>query len=118
MIAECYRHSRLRLWSVRVDGHVLEHRRSCLLHACEFIVQQGTRQRVVDTGQRAVHAWVRGVWRVGVTDDESPIGFDRIAYNPFRAPTFTVMPDLIPVRCADTVLLLPDGSAWARDWRS
>lgn len=118
MRCDVYWHSRLKLWSVRVDGLVIEHVCTALLYDCTFMVQERARQRVVDTGKREVHAFVRGTWRAGVTDHEVPVGYDRVTYNPHRGPYFTVMPGSLPIRVADTVLLLPDGTAWARDWRS
>lgn len=47
-------------YSVRQDGKVVGHTRGIHLKDCYFVVNQAGRRRVVETGHKNVHAWVKG----------------------------------------------------------
>lgn len=91
---------------------VIAHVRFAELRNARFRVQPAGRERCVRTGSRQVHAYVIGepVW---LGDDPVSVeGWQRIAYNPFRAATFTTedgtpVHDAIRVRFADASCFVP-----------
>jgi hypothetical protein len=62
---EVYRNLRKRdgVWySIRQHGKVVGHAREVSLSSCEFVVNEAGRKRVLKTGRKNVHAFVRGVF--------------------------------------------------------
>lgn len=57
---EVYFNVRQRVFSVRQNGKVIGHTHRILLENARFIVREAGRQRVITTGYKNVHAWVRG----------------------------------------------------------
>lgn len=78
-----------KVWSVKdpKSGRVLGHARRLVLTDVSFWVNEGGRQRVLETGRKTVHAQVRG--KV-LFDPEFrfPPGGTTISYNPKMAPWF------------------------------
>lgn len=104
---EVYWHVRKKRWSVRENGRVTRHVASITLKDCTLVVQPGGRDRVRRTGQKHVHAWVRGT----PGRRSSPlVGFSRLRYNPHNDEGFHA--EGHPIRTAKCVVFQPDGSAW------
>ena len=87
---DVYWHLRKKLFSVRSrkTRRVLRHTNGMVLRDVTFVVSEAGRQRAIRTGQRNVHAYVRGTIsyteRYSLTPD-----WVELRYNPFRAPGFT-----------------------------
>ena len=65
-----------RLWSVmcRTSGKVIGHARWVHLRNVQFVVRQGGRKRVIETGRKNVHAFASGnLWRVAWVNQLSPL---------------------------------------------
>ena len=108
------RHRPDRLWSVsdRRPGHkrlVIDHVGSGVLCGATFHVSEASRQRVLGTKQRSVHAWVVGQWTPGET--ASTEGLRRVSYNPYRCGCFHLA-DGSPVWSAARVVFGLDGKAY------
>lgn len=78
--------------------------RMCLSDV-DFVVHEKGRQRTLDTGQRNVHAWVRGVER------DAPPHVDiykwkRAVYSPFKGPHFVDSESLRPLAGAAIVVII------------
>ncbi len=74
-----------------------------------FKVSQTTRQRIIRTNRRRVHAWALGIL---AAVDTSPVvdGATKVTYNPYRGPTFTTA-DGEPVHAAERVTFV-DRYGW------
>lgn len=84
---EVYYNSRRRVLSVRdVGGKVIGYVRSIKLRDVTFHVNQRGRQRVVDTGAKNLHAWVRGT--VDMNQRFNVVGTRPAYYNPFKFSSF------------------------------
>jgi len=94
----------------RVRGHVA----AVELVDVKFHVGKSGRERVLREQCKNVHAWLEG--SIDLLDmDAFPYGdADRVAYNPYRAGTFT-MGGTTPVVAARRVRLNPNGTAYAVD---
>tara|TARA_R110002020_G_scaffold295917_1_gene511541 strand:+ start:892 stop:1377 length:486 start_codon:yes stop_codon:yes gene_type:complete len=59
---EVYRNLRSKAWSIRnpKTGRVILHTEKIYLQDCKLTVQPAGRQRVLDTGQKNVHAFIKG----------------------------------------------------------
>ncbi|UVF18475.1 hypothetical protein HPT29_018560 [Microvirga terrae] len=108
--ADVYWHTRLRRWSLRVDGRVADHLPVVALAGCRMVVREAERQRCIARGQRSVHAWVQG--RL-ITPPPILEAFVQIGYSPFVCGAFTARPGFLPIHQADLVVFAPDGKAWA-----
>ena len=121
-----------RLWSVmcRTSGKVIGHARWVHLRNVQFVVRQGGRKRVIETGRKNVHAFASGnLWRVDWVNKLSPLceayGRDDgewwgaetqdiatlgvpITYNPFAGPRFTRKDTGEMVGWARDVVMTPD----------
>ena len=138
---EVYFNVRRRVFSVRQNGKVIGHTGRILLDNVRFIVREAGRQRVLQTGCKNVHAWVRGTPLTWVNLDTGkglrPLGIWRdsdtclqlVTYNPRKHNSFVLVDDpTVRVESADRVLLDIDPStidkqppmtwAWRKDgWR-
>ena len=97
MRADVYRNLHTGLWSIkdRRTGLVVEHAPvvvSCLHLA--FAVQPAGHAKVVESGQKNVHAFVRGDWLTAYHDPAhwralvAALDLIDVSYNPFRGPSF------------------------------
>lgn len=108
MTTEIYWNLHKKLYSVRRDGIVQLHAQAFILSDVKLAVQPAGRQRVLDTGRKNVHAFVRGR-EVGVyehyqTPEHWETGeFKLIGYNPWLHPTFYEVFTQQPVNRADYV---------------
>lgn len=107
-MTDVYRNLTRRCWSVRERGRVVAHLQSLTLAGAVMVVRPGSRARVLQTGHREVHAWIRGtvVPHVGV-----PAGVVRLRYQPFEVGHFTDECGR-PVVAAASVFFDEDGRAW------
>lgn len=114
-LVEVYRNLNRRdgVWfSVRcaVSGRVLGHCRAITLERVRLVVGEAGRQRVLATGRKNVHAWVRGELAL---DDALSLGpWADLRYDPRRFSTF-VDGSGRPVRRADAATLSSSGAAFA-----
>lgn len=74
MKTHIYRNRTRNAWSVRVSGRVQQHVERAALVDVEFRVQPSGWRRVVDSGQRNVHAYAAG--RAYLTPEEVPFRVD------------------------------------------
>lgn len=111
-----YRNLTTGRWSIQVklpEGwRVRGHATSVVLDDVKFHVGKSGRERVLREQCKNVHAWLEG--SINLLDmDPFPYGdADRVAYNPYRAGTFTVG-GTTPVADARRVRLNVNGAAHA-----
>jgi hypothetical protein len=120
---EVYFNVRRRVFSVRENGKVIGHTMRILLEGAHFVVQEGGRQRVLRTGHKHVHAWVRGIpvsWHnLDTSKGLQPLGMwwnkdtclRQVTYNPRKYDSFVMVDDTTRrVDIANRVLLDIDPS--------
>lgn len=92
----------------RDSGKVTAHAAWFRLENARFIVQPAGRQRVLETRRKAVHAFIRGELSEYGTGPWLPvpkaIGFESLAYNPFKGDSFYRVTDGHPLESARVVL--------------
>jgi hypothetical protein len=98
----------VKVWSVRRDGIVVDRRPSLALAGCALHVGESARLRCLRTGDRDVHAWIKG----NLTDGAKPADAIRIGYRP-SMPGFRRRDTDEVVTAASAVWFEADGSAWA-----
>ena len=79
---EVYRNLHKNCYSVKQGGLVRAHMDAVRLYDCTFKVNQRGRQRVVETGQKNVHARVCGYVSTSARNPNSVP--NRILYNPYK----------------------------------
>lgn len=79
-----------RIYSVMQDGRVVRHVSAIMLRDVTFIVREKARQRVLQTGRKAVHAFAKG-WVIGSRFGQNRFGrlARTIQYNPYNSGSFT-----------------------------
>ena len=91
-----YRNLHKKCYSIRVKGHVVHHwgvdprfcnKYALVLTQVYFHVNKRGRERVLNSGVKNVHAWIRGIC-LGIS--YCPQGFvgNRVHYNPFTQTSF------------------------------
>ena len=60
MKVEVYKNLRKQCFSIRQKGKVIGYALVLAMSNVEFVVQQGGRKRVLESGQKNVHAFLRG----------------------------------------------------------
>ncbi len=107
-VTDVYRNRTRRCWSIRERGRVVAHAQTVTLAAAVMIVRPGSRARVMRTGHREVHAWIRGtlVAHAGV-----PAKAASFHYRPFEAGHFIDESDRA-IEAAARVFLDQEGWAW------
>ena len=87
---EVYKNLHIDQWSIRQDGLVVGHARALALTDCTFHVSQVGRKRVLGSGRKNVHAFVRGYWVSHLATSRLGIDYtwDVVMYNPHKFPTF------------------------------
>ncbi|GEL42911.1 MULTISPECIES: hypothetical protein [Methylobacteriaceae] len=105
---DVYRHLRLRVrcWSVRVNGRVVDHVEAIALRDVRLVIRPGALARVRARQIREVCAHARGT----VTDAPRPEGARRLRFCPYAGTTFTA--DGEPMTAAAAAWFEADGSAW------
>lgn len=115
MIAEVYKNLIRHTYSIRNKdtGRVSFYSKYVMLDDCTFVVREGGRQRVLSTGQKNVHAFVRG--RLVARGEAAKVAafnahrFYEVKYNPLRFDSFVKCTGMshIPVTQAKRVILTP-----------
>ena len=84
-------------WSVKQSGRVVGHATQIALRDVTWIVQEGGRKRVVEKGQKNVHAYAKGhlMHEDATGSTDTPDGY-QVTYNPFVHETFVAF-DGMPV---------------------
>ena len=90
-----------RVFSVRQNGLVINHKRSLMLKDAKFIVSEKGRQRVLKERRKNVHAIVRGepVAAGSITEPRQAY------YNPYKVDSFVDYHTGEPVHHSDMVML-------------
>lgn len=95
--------------SVKVPGERIDYASFVVLTDCEFKVSEAGRQRCLREGVRNVHAWVVGVEETRVrgwyTCSDTPSGWRKALYDPFKGGTFVDSVTFEPVLTARRAVL-------------
>ena len=90
---EIYRNLQNDCWSVRQNRIVQFHTDYICLQDAEFVVSQAGKMRVLNTGRKNVHAFVRGLfcdprkqWK-----NRLPLPYNEVTYNPFKYDSFVLV---------------------------
>ena len=109
MIVEVYRNLNKGCFSVRHKGKVIDYSSGVVLRDAKFVVRKGGRKRVLDSGQKNVHAFVRGRLVRGEnfepSNEQAGVA---ITYDPYKYDTFVKCSDKKPVFNAEKVALFFD----------
>lgn len=102
-------------WSVRRQGLVVLHSYGLIAKEVKLVVQPAGRNRVLQTGRKNVHAFVRAAsiilnYPVGI---DIPTSYVRIRYNPYKNSTF-VDQEGYPIHFADYIFMQSDGKCYAK----
>jgi hypothetical protein len=105
---DVYRHLRRRLciWSVRVDGRVVDHVPAIALRDVALIVRPGALARVRRRQIREVCAHARGI----AVDAPRPESARRLRFDPYGAGAFAVNGE--PATASRLAWFEADGTAW------
>lgn len=105
-----YRNLHKNCYSVRQKGKVIAHLPSLFLQDVSFHVQPAGRQRVLDTGKKNVHAYVKG--KLYTPSGAFSINSnDRVRYNPFETGEFLTQDESrhwSPIHSAEFLFLPED----------
>lgn len=83
------------VWSVKQDGLVVGHSdKKIVLRNPEFIINASGHQRALKTGQRNVHAMVKGF----IEQQNDVARYFRITYDPFKTGEFVYTRNSHPVK--------------------
>lgn len=105
-----YRNLRLKdTFSIRYRGKVVARHTMTLARNVKFQVSEAGRQRVLREKQKNVHAYVVADEVVPYTEAIGTSQLQRITYNPYTGPHFTI--DGYPITSAKAVLF-EAGSCW------
>ncbi len=124
---EVYWNLKAKAFSVREEGCVVGHARRLLIRDAKFSVSQAGRRRVIESGHKNVHAFVRGELSAVMWDDTFVFGYayqdnwtrgdgayasvarkrlgTDVTYNPRLHETFVDRPSLEPRTTAPMVYL-------------
>ena len=108
---QVYRNLHNKLYSIRDSRSKLVLGHSPVVHIKEgeFIVQEAGRQRVLQTGQKNVHAWIEGTF-TGTEFNTVPFGvIDQARYNPKQLSSFVDSESGIPLDKAQDIVITPAG---------
>jgi hypothetical protein len=112
MRVEVYRNLRKDCWSVRdmSTGKVVAHCKSVGIRHANLVVQKAGRQKVLETKQKNVHAFVRGYLilypvRASIINKE-------FTYDPYENETFIDVKSGTPLRHAGYVYLNARGKCY------
>lgn len=105
MIVDVYWNVRAHCYSVRHEGRVIDHMRKVALTDARFVVHPAGRARVLRTGRKNVHAFVRGelvqLPLLQVRDADCA----QVRYNPKTCETFVYSTSGVPIKAARKVWL-------------
>jgi len=112
MRVECYFNLHKHVFSVRAlegpdKGRVILHASNVLLKDVSFVVQKAGREKVLRTGQKNVHAFVRGT--LVMHDNELEVrSFNEgsaVWYNPRLLSTFQLLATPVPIYTSPVAFL-------------
>lgn len=107
MRVEVYRNLHKGCYSIRHRGKVIGHAASVQIDDAQLVVQKAGQKRTRETGQKCVHAFVRGTLKdTSSTDIHSPEDSEPLKYNPHKMDTFQTF-EGCPVHKAEQVFLGP-----------
>jgi hypothetical protein len=86
-LVDVYRNLHKGCYSVRQGGKVRAHMDMVRMTHCRFVVSESGRVRVVESGRKNVHAFVRGFASVRFNLDSEKVPAT-IKYNPYRWQSF------------------------------
>lgn len=78
-------------YSIKQNGLIVGHARELGLTSCKFVVRQGGRKRVIETGEKNVHAFIEGIL---MEYDQIPFIYNKraeISYDPYLHDSFRVV---------------------------
>ena len=108
MKVEVYKNLRKQCYSIRQKGKVIGYANVLAMSNVDFVVQKGGRKRVLESGQKNVHAFLRGFIYVCDSDKSKfdlsynlqssiydsfhshPMDWLDFNYNPFKSDKFTI----------------------------
>jgi hypothetical protein len=112
---DVYRNLTRNNYSIRYKGHVIDHAASLWVTRPTFVVSQAGNERVRCTGQKNVHAYVRGEngavewpFRCGDVSAKGTL-WTEVVYNPRTSRLFRTKYTCKPVLCAAAAILTPQG---------
>lgn len=113
MRVEAYRNLRRNAYSVRAlegrdKGRVILHKERLKVVDADLIVQEAGNRKVRETGQKNVHAFVRGEMAIG-DDAVVPEGSNRMSYNPYENVSFVDSDTGMEIGYARSVYLTEGG---------
>ena len=104
MKVEVYYNLHKNIFSIRHKGKVIGHRRHVSLSGVTFAVQPAGRRKAIATGQKNVHAFVRGTLvdynQICHTDLST-----KVTYNPYKYESFVNKETETPVTKAETTFM-------------
>ena len=121
MKVEVYKNLRKQCYSIRHKGKVVGYALVIAMSNVDFVVQQGGRKRVLESGQKNVHAFLRGDIHLCKSDESKfdlpynlqssiydsfhshPMDWLDFNYNPFVSDKF--MANDKPIHSADVVYM-------------
>lgn len=104
-------------WSIaapkgaRGRGLVIGHAEAVLLTGCRYVVSEASRQAVIRTGHRSVHAWLIGTLAAPLGAEGRPEGRE-VTYNPHRAGNFQYRDNGRAAEDGAAIYFAPDGRAY------
>lgn len=93
-------------YSLREGKKVVGYATRLTLQNCTFEINESTRQRILRTRQKEVHAFVVGE---PVEVQDMPEGVIQISYNPFRQGQFYRKDSGQPISRASVIYFTPEG---------
>jgi len=101
---EVYYNLHKNVFSVRHKGKVLYHRRYVALQDVTFAVQKAGNKKARETGQKNVHAFIRGTL-TNYSDISHTDLSQQVTYNPYKYESFVNKSDESPRHKSDTVFM-------------
>lgn len=116
---EVYRNLHNGLWSVRQKGRIVGHVERVLIYQPRFVVQESGRQRVLASGKKNVHAFVRGQYSPLPAKymDKTLKHHERASYDPYKRDRFFMVDNGKPIEGAEEAVLIHSG-LWKGLWVS
>jgi hypothetical protein len=87
------------------EGAVVDRRETAFVRDAEFVIDREKRREALATGERTVHAWVRGTL---VEDPDPPGETVPVVYDPAEYSSFVVRGTEEPIRRARVAQVRPD----------
>jgi len=109
-IVEVYWNLHKLCWSVRDRRSrlVIEHSKSIILEDCFLKVSEKSRQRVIQSNCKNVHAYIAGtISKLSVEEWlDKQNTYRKLTYNPYRFESFVDLESLEPIYTSPTICLI------------